>query len=185
MKNGLIKILMVLTILGCQNQLANDDSLNTSNSFCTTEILINTLEQKSLDSDYLLQYFKIDKSQYEYFSKGQDKVLSNLMRENLLDIFTKQMTDSTYIQTECNQNKNEYITVGDLALYCIAKIELMPFALSTGSQNCTEPNISSEITIPVNFYKYVQFDRSGIQKRYREYLKGQKRIDYLIRKDYD
>jgi len=185
MKNSLIKILVLLILIGCQNKSANKDSITTSNSFCTNKLLINELEQKSMNYEYLSKCFKIDKTQYVYFYKEQDRLLSNWMREHLLAKFTERIIDSSFIKTECNYNEDEFITVGDLALYCIAKTELMPFALATGSQNCTEPNISSEITLPINFYKYSQFDRFGIQKRYREYLKSQKRIDYLRRKGYD
>ncbi len=185
MNNRIVQIIVILILVGCQNKSANQTYLNIDNNFCTNEILLNVLEEKSMNFEFLSKHFKIDKTQYVYFRKGQDKLLSNGMRDKLLDKLVEQIIDSTYIKTECSHRKAEFITVGDLALYCAAKTELMPFALATGSQNCTEPNISSKITLPINFYKYSQFDRSGIQTRYREYLNSQKRKDYLIMKGYD
>jgi hypothetical protein len=183
MKNLIVQILLIIKLGSCQNNTSKNDAPIIESSNCTNEMIISEFVKKSLDSTYLSEHFKMDKTQYLYFCKGQDKLLSNGMRERLLDLFAYHITDTTIIQVNCSHRKNKYITVGDLALFCAAKLEVMPFALATGNQNCSEPNISKEITIPINFYKYTDSYRT--QSRYQEYLKSEERIDYLKDKGYN
>lgn len=183
MKNRIVQILLIIILGSCQNNTSKNDAPIFESSNCTNEMIISAFEKKSLDSTYLAEHFNIDKTQYLYFCKEQDKSLSNRMRERLLDLFASHITDTTIIQVYCSHREDEFITVGDLALFCAAKLEVMPFALATGNQNCTEPHISKEITIPINFYKYADSYRT--QSRYQEYLKSEERIDYLTDRGYN
>ena len=65
------------------------------------------------------------------------------------------------------------------------KIEPFPFALATGGQNCTEPWISKEITLPINFTHYYVDERERITYRYLKYFSGSERLEYLKRNSYD
>lgn len=59
-----------------------------------------------MDYEFLSTLFKIDKTQFEIFNGGQDKLLSNLKREFILNKFADQIIDSTYI-TETNYCKQK------------------------------------------------------------------------------
>lgn len=156
-------IVILFLVVGCRNNSpanAKESKLDK----CDSKYFLVELEKRAKDYPYLSEHLNMGKGQYIYFYEGQGKKISSTMKNNLIEDLVVHLSDTTRIVTQCQQTEDEYLTIGDLAFYCIAKTELMPFFLATGGQNCTEPIISESITIPTNFYKYLHYDRKSILK---------------------
>ncbi|MBK8501793.1 MAG: hypothetical protein IPL46_06045 [Saprospiraceae bacterium] len=105
-------------------------------------------------------------------------------RENIILKFIARLNDEGVIKSEYIPVGILTLKIGDLAFYCLAKVEKFPFGLATGRQNCTEPNISSEIRIPTNFIYYTQFERERLTYRFLKYYHSIERQE-LMTKGYD
>lgn len=75
-------------------------------------------------------------------------------RENIILKIVARLNEDRVVNTECIPKGLLALKIGDLAFYCLAKVEKFPFGLATGRQNCTEPN----------FIYYTQFERECLKE---------------------
>ncbi len=128
--------------------------------------------------------FHLNKEQIDLFVDGSS-VLEKGAKENIMLKFMARLNDNRKVDSKCKPPHLTKITVSDVSLFCLAKIEPLPFALATGGQNCSESWISKEIILPINFTHYYVGERERITYRYLMYFNSKERREYLKEKGYD
>ncbi|MCB0541592.1 MAG: hypothetical protein KDE33_29065 [Bacteroidetes bacterium] len=163
----------------------NNQTISEENSVvsdCTLETINNEIEQLSNSHSILDSIFHLNNEQIIQF---QTKELSYEERNDVILKFAARLNDISSLSTKCNPTELINLKVGDLAFYCLAKTEKFPFARATRRQNCTEPNISSEIRIPTNFIYYTSFERERLTYNFLKYLQSEDREEFLKEEGYD
>lgn len=149
---------------------------------CSLETINLEIDQLSNTPLILDSVFHLSSKQIEQYTA---KSFSNIERNDILLKFAARLNDVSKLKSKCNPTRLIDLKVGDLAFYCLAKTEEFPFHSATKRQNCTEPNISSEIVIPINFIYYTSFERERLTYNFLKYLNSKERQNYLKEKGYD
>jgi len=142
-------------------------------------------QSKSKLDSLLISLWKIDNSK-NIISQPQAKEIIQY-GEKVLPVLAAYFSDSTQtrIQSEC---QNLYLTKGEVAIILADRIELMPYAVLTGIQNCTlefcknTPNLIEYYLSAIrrdgvtSFQtKYVKWLASIDRKEWSPYLNNKKR----------
>lgn len=160
----------------------NTQTISEEDSNCTLETINNEIEEFSNSHLILDSIFHLNDEQIIQF---QTKELSYAERNDVILKFAARLNDISSLSTKCNSTEFINLKVGDLAFYCLAKTERFPFALATRRQNCTEPNISSEIRIPTNFIHYTSYERERLTYNFLKYLQSEDREKFLKEECYE
>lgn len=172
-------------MISCVNR-ADDKVLDVSKSIACTLAIINLeVDSFSQSSMFLDTIFHLNKEEVLIFKNKKSIDIKRKEREEIMLKFMAKLNDEKSIMTNCTPTERMNLKVGDIALYCLAKIEVMPFASATGRQNCTEPHISKDLNLPTNFIQYSHFKREQLTYHYLKYFYSQRRSDYLKEMGYD
>lgn len=179
-----IIILAVLSLnISCENlKDQNVSKEHLTEIDCTLKTINVEIDELSNSETVLDSIFHLDSDQIKQYLSNK---FERREREDIILKFTSRLNDINPIKTKCYSTELINLKVGDLAFYCLAKTEEFPFAFATNRQNCTEPNISDEILIPINFIYYTSFERERLTYNYLKYLNSEERQNYIKKKGYD
>lgn len=184
MKKVLILGYIVLNLLSCSNIADSKIETSQTKPKCTFDQVNAEINEISESPKFLDTTFHLFKEEIDFFKNGST-ANENELKENIMLKFMARLNDNSKVNSNCSPPNMKSITVSDLSLFCLAKIEPFPFALATGAQNCTEPWISKEIALPVNFTHYYVDERERITYMYLKYFNSKKRKEYLKEKGYN
>jgi hypothetical protein len=142
-------------------------SIWTSNIYSQDTLLVNQIKFDQIRSISYSLPARTQKPIYEdaafnYFLKEKRKVL---------DFLIQTITDTALTTIE-RKSTNGFYKKGDLAIILISNIESIPYTAITGVQWC----ICCETGyIPVDFFSYLDRNRSNFQSKYKNYSLGQGR----------
>ena len=184
MKRIIIYGFIAFNLLSCSNMTDIKNELSQTDPKCTFEQVNSEINEFSESAKFLDTVFHLNKKEIDFFTSRSNKLKKEL-KEDIMFKFMARLNDISKIDSKCAPPGLPNITLSDISLFCLAKIEPMPFALATGCQNCTEPWISKEISLPVNFTHYYIEERERITYRYLKYFYSKERNEFLNRNGYD
>ena len=171
------------SIFACSNNPINNSEQALNREMCSFD-QINVIVDALSNSEYFLtSTFHLNQIEIDLFTKTDSRLIKKQIREEIMLKFLSRLSDLSPIEIDCKPKYTDNLLISDMSLYCLAKIELMPFAQATGGQNCTEKLISNEINLPVNFTIFS--DRDQITYSYLKYFCSNFREQYLKENGYD
>ncbi len=181
----LIVILLILFLSSCKFE--ETQSIEPKISIvkkCTKDQIEYEVNQLIKNKYFMLRFFYLDENELLQFL-GESSQIKRNQREQIMIKFISQLNSNEIEIIECNSKRKMEIRISTLALYCLAKIEKLPFSRATGFQNCTEPWFSDEIFLPENIFNYQEYDRSLLLYNYLSYFISEQRRSYFIENGYD
>lgn len=127
-----ILLLLICTIVSCKRDAVEGENTESMYVDCTFEMLNIEIDKLSNEEILLDSTFHLSRGQIKLIVAGSP--VNREERDSSMPRFIARLSDEQILKTDCMPAKLLPLKVGDLAFYCLAKIERLSFALATGKQ---------------------------------------------------